>query len=102
MDIQVNRVGTVDEPIFNNGDFLLGESDQQHIQDIVESFPGWWKEYILLGVGIRSYNGSSGREQEIQTNIALQLRSDGYQVNDVAPSYTPEGTLNLYVDAIRN
>lgn len=101
MDIQVNRVGTVDEPDFVDGDFLIGPSDQQHIQDIVESFPGWWKEYVLLGVGIRSYNGSTGKEQEIQTNIALMLRSDGYKVNSVEPSYTPEGTLNLYVDAER-
>lgn len=102
MDIQVNRVGAVDEPVFRNGDFLLGESDHQHIQDIVESFPGWWKEFVLLGVGIQGYNGSSGKEQEIQTQIALMLRSDGYQVNAVEPSYTPEGTLNMYVDAIRN
>jgi len=102
-DIALKRsADNIDDIIFRDGDFILSPSDEQHIQDIVESFPGWWKEFILIGVGIKSYINSSGKEQEIQGNIALQLRSDGYQVPSVDVNYDNAGTLTIATDAVRS
>jgi len=36
------------------GDFAIGESDNQHLYDIINSFPGWWKQFPQVGVGIQT------------------------------------------------
>lgn len=92
----------VDTFVFRGGDFLVSDSDEQHIQDIFESAPGWWKEFPLVGVNIRSYVKSSGKEQEIQGIGSVQLRADGYQNPNVDASYSPDGTLNISTNAVRN
>lgn len=102
-DIKTERQDDgLDHLVFKDGDFDMVESDQQHIQDIIESFPGWWKEYALLGVGISDYINSAGKEQEIQGKIALQLRSDGYQKPTVSVNYSTNGDLTIETDAVRN
>ena len=92
----------VDSFVFINGDFAIAESDEQHIQDIFESAPGWWKEFPLLGVNINSYVKSAGKEQEIQVLGAIQLKSDGYQNVTVNATYKNDGTLNVATNAVRN
>lgn len=75
----------------NTGDFQIGLSDDQHIQDIIESFPGWWKEFPSIGVGILQYLNSSGQEQQIERSIKLQLTADGYEVSRPDVSVTIDG-----------
>ena len=78
-------------------DFIITDSDQQHIEDIVEAFVGHYKEFPLLGVGIRQYINSAGAQVELQTFIRLQLEADGYTVNDVIIG---EGE-KIFIDAER-
>ena len=59
-----------------NGDFAIAESDNQHLYDIINSFPGWWKEFPQVGVGIQNYVNSSGKQQELSRNM-LKPRSVG-------------------------
>lgn len=40
------------------GDFTVGPSDVQHVEDIIESFAGMWKQNPLLGVGIKQFLNS--------------------------------------------
>jgi hypothetical protein len=78
MDLQ-----SVDDDLFISelsGDFVIAESDQQHISDILRSYPGEWKENPEIGVGLRGYFESAGKEQEIERNILVQLKADGYNV----------------------
>ena len=82
---------------FQAGDFVITDSDQQHIEDIVEAFQGSYKEFPLLGVGIRQYIGSAGAQDELQSLIQLQLESDGYTVNNIVLG--DQG--NIYIDAER-
>jgi hypothetical protein len=82
---------------FQQGDFLITNSDQQHIEDIVEAFQGSYKEFPLLGVGIRQYINSAGAQDEVQSLVQLQLESDGYTVNSVILG--DQG--NIYIDAER-
>jgi hypothetical protein len=80
-----------------NGDFVISKSDQQHIEDIVDAFQGYYKEFPLLGVGIRQFINASGVQAELQTNIQLQLESDGYSVNDIIINEAG----NVFIDAER-
>lgn len=65
------------------GDFEIIESDTRHVQDIIEGFAGWWKEFPLLGVGIKRFIASSGSIQRISRLIKIQLSSDGYDVDSI-------------------
>lgn len=84
------------------GDFAIDYSDQDHIKDIIESFIGSWKEFPALGVGIKQYQGSGGKEQQVQQTISLQLQSDGYEVGQVNVIYNQNGVLEIYPDVSRN
>ena len=67
---------------FTGGDFAIGESDGQHIQDILLIEPGELKSDLLTGVGIqKKINGSA--DGELRATTMLQLQADGYQVNSL-------------------
>jgi hypothetical protein len=38
--------------LIENNDFVIGNSDEDHIVDIINSAQGDWKEYVLCGVNI--------------------------------------------------
>lgn len=69
----------------NSGDLLIGaddfvivQSDEQHIQDTVNAFPGWWKKDPLDGVGIALWRYSPANAQAMAKSIRLNLNADGY------------------------
>ena len=65
------------------GDFLIIDSDTQHVQDIINSFAGWWKEFPTIGVGIKKYLGATGGVQVVKRAIKIQLKSDGYRTDKI-------------------
>jgi len=65
------------------GDFFIGDSDTQHVQDIINSWAGWWKEFPTIGVGIKRYLGASGGIQIVKRAIKIQLKSDGYRTDKI-------------------
>ena len=67
--------------LIQNGDFVIGLSDEQHVSDIIYSAPNWWKEYPQLGVNIQLYLSGSGIGDELNRDLKLQLISDGYSVS---------------------
>ena len=88
--------------LIQGNDFAIGLSDTQHIQDLVLSFIGTWKEFPSIGVGLKQYQGSAGKEQSIEQAIQLQLSADGYDASQVTISTAPDGTFNIYTNATRN
>jgi len=66
-----------------NGDFVIEDSSNQNIEDILNSYKGYYKEFPFLGVGIFSYIRSTGRVLEMKNLIKLQLESDGFRVNKI-------------------
>lgn len=80
----------------DGGDFIVAESDEQHIIDTISAFPGWWKENPTDGVGLFQYLKSSGQEQLLSKNIKIQLQSDGYQVN--VPTVTTDSSGKMVID----
>lgn len=84
-----------------NGDFIIGESDQQHIADTINAFPGWWKQFPADGVGVLRYLRSSGQQQKLCQEVKLQLQADGYQVNNPQAIFNPDGTLIVNPNATK-
>jgi hypothetical protein len=74
-----------------DGDFLIAESDEQHIMDTVNAFPGWWKENPPDGVGVFGYLNSAGQQQQLQRAIKLNLTSDGYTVTNPTVVVSSDG-----------
>ncbi len=83
MDAQDILLDDNNELIIKNGDFVVGKSDKQSIRSILNAFPGWWKQYPTVGVGMMQYLNSTGKEQEIMRNIRLQLEADGFAIDTV-------------------
>lgn len=81
-------------------DFDIEFSDAQHVEDIINSSPGSWKEFPLLGVGARAYLAGSNI-LELQKEVRVQLESDGYRVSKVALKSLPNGTNTFDIEAER-
>ena len=82
-----------------NGDLVIAESDNQHIADTMNSFPGWWKEYPADGVGVFAFSNSAGQEQKLKRSLMIQLTADGYNVNNPEVSVGSEGQLTINPNA---
>jgi len=84
--------------LVENGDFVVDNSDPQHVQLIIITAQGEWKEHVLLGVGIESFINAPSSLQELSRLINIQLISDNYTVtklNVISPT-------NIMVDGQRN
>lgn len=87
------------EPVAYNGDFVLAESDTQHIEDTIRAFPGTWKQFPTEGVGLGAYQNSPMEVQALQKNIRLQLTADGYNVGNPIITISPSGEVFINPDA---
>lgn len=61
-----------------NGDFVITASDQQHILDIMQSVPGWIKEFPLVGFNPYQYLNGRTSSTDLNKNAKIQLQGDGY------------------------
>lgn len=61
-----------------NGDFYIGQSDQQHIEDILGFQQGEVKEFPLIGFGTINYINRIISEDEFKRDLKLQLNYDDY------------------------
>lgn len=74
-DILRNVDGDLD---FANGDIVIGQSDQQHVEDIFIAHQGEYKEFPLIGFGAIDYIKSNVVDSEFKRDLKLQLEYDGY------------------------
>ena len=68
--------------LIQNGDFVVGNSDNQNVEDIISSFAGEWKELPFVGVGLIQYLKSQDG-QKATNIIKTQLQADGFDVKSV-------------------
>lgn len=87
--------------LIRDGDFAVGESDDQHIEDIITAFPGWWKQFPLLGVGIFQNIKSSQNPQDLERSIKINLQSDGYDVSNARVAINGNGKMEVSPNAVR-
>ena len=68
--------------LIQNGDFVVGNSDNQNAEDIISSFAGEWKEFPFVGVGLIQYLKSQDGQKAVSI-IKTQLQADGFDVKSV-------------------
>lgn len=91
-DLQVDDAGDI---LLVNGDYVMDESDMQHIEDILDGYPGEYRNAPLLGVYLqRAVNGLM--DGSIRRDININLQSDNYSVKKIEITDT-----NLNIDAER-
>ena len=62
-----------------NGDFFIGESQNQSVELLLKSMQGEWKEHPESGCGLpKAQNGVIDRF--FQRNIRVQLEADGFSI----------------------
>jgi hypothetical protein len=86
---------------FENGDFKVAESDQQHCILLINTFAGNWKQSPLCGVGIIQYLASAGQGAALKRSINIQLKADGYTKIDVVLKENSSGKFEYYLTAER-
>lgn len=80
---------------FSDGDFQVGQSDQQHVEDIFDLQPGELKEFPLAGFGAINYIKRTITADEFKRDLKIQLNYDGY--NNVVID-TSKGIENLRIE----
>ena len=85
----------------SNGDFVVGESDEQHIMLLVNYHVGALKKFPLTGVGIMDYSGSSGLAAQLRNSIKINAESDGYSNISVTLEQDSTGVFDYDVKASR-
>ena len=61
------------------GDFVTGQSDQQHVKHIIEAFKGEYKSNPLVGFSVLGYLKRDDKiESEFRRDLKIQLENDGY------------------------
>lgn len=83
LDIQVDDEGDiiVDK---NTSDVLIEFSDRDHIADVAVAYPGEWKQYPFVGIGIGAYEKISNPVPRLLSTSRLQYEADGYICNPKA------------------
>lgn len=74
---------TDEDMLIVNGDFAIEESDQRHVQDILEAGKGEWREFPVLGVEIQRYLNGTGQVFDrtgLLKTIRVQLEYDNFDV----------------------
>tara|TARA_R110000822_G_scaffold51872_16_gene134748 strand:+ start:53 stop:355 length:303 start_codon:yes stop_codon:yes gene_type:complete len=80
-----------------NGDFIIGESDQQHIQTILHAKAGQFYETPMIGVGIIDHLNSGVTVTRIKNVITKHLNVDNFDVKSISVG----DDFTIGVDAIR-
>ena len=87
------------DAVVKDGDFLVSDSNQQHIEDTIIAAPGWWNEFFEEGVSAKLWLGAPVGKQEIARKIRLELENDGYKVSNPEITYTSSGEVVINPNA---
>ncbi len=66
--------------MIKNGDFVVGQSDAQHVENLLLLQKGEVKEFPLVGIGLRNYGLAPWHyttRQKLKKNAGIQLKYDG-------------------------
>jgi hypothetical protein len=95
-DIIIDSTGDME---IANGDVNVNLSDSQHIEHIITTDRGQFRQWPLVGVGLlRQINGTIS-QQSLRQQMKLQLESDNYNVRKI--KFDPVNPLNIDIDVER-
>ncbi len=93
---------TDDDLLIVDGDFVIGPSDPQHADLLINTSIGSWNQFPLVGVGILYYQASAGQTALLQRNINIQFTTDGFIVEKLLLQATPDNRYDISISAKRN
>ncbi|MBW7838456.1 MAG: hypothetical protein H3C36_02205 [Chitinophagaceae bacterium] len=67
------------ELLIKNGDFVIDESDRQHVEDIIEAVQGEFKGYPYAGFGAVLQLKKNTNDSQFKRDLKIQLEYDGYK-----------------------
>lgn len=65
-------------PLIKNGDFVISQSDTQHVSDITMAHPGEYKNYPMLGFAALLQVKKNIIAVQFKRDLKIQLEYDGY------------------------
>lgn len=77
-----------------NGDFVTGESTQQHQRDLLLAQKGEYRQSPTIGVGIVDYLLGNETEDEFRRNVTKEFEADGMQVRKITVENFAEIKIN--------
>ena len=77
-----------------NNEFVLGNSDDQNITDIMQSVKGDFKRNPQIGLNAANFSNSAISNADIKAQTKLQLELDGFRVKDVIVT-RENGNINI-------
>ena len=66
-----------------DGDFKLGNTNDQEVRFITQARNGHFYQYIRLGVGLDRFLGSDINKQKLNKEIRKNLEYDGFKVDNI-------------------
>ncbi|MCT4613584.1 MAG: hypothetical protein N4A49_01765 [Marinifilaceae bacterium] len=77
-------IDSVRNPIIRDGDFVTGNSEQQHIDCIVEAPKGLLRQFPISGFGIKRFlKGSKDKLRQFERELKIELKSDVFSNPEV-------------------
>lgn len=73
-------VGEDGDLFFKGGDLSFGESTEQHQRDLMLAMPGEFRQWPLIGAGIRTELLNSISPDELRIAIQREMERDGMRV----------------------
>lgn len=86
--------------LIEDGDFVIGDNQEQSIDLIVGSNQSEWNQYPLVGVGLPNYlnmPNSINTREDLKRAIDVQLRADDFRVSKVQIN----NLIDILIDAKR-
>ena len=82
-----------DDLLFENGDLVLGASEEQEISLILRTNQGDWRQSPLTGFGVGKRTRNEVNRSEFERELDTQLRLDGF--DDTQVRLTEQGELSI-------
>lgn len=80
-DIELDESGEI---IFENADFKIADSEQQHIMHLLEIHKGGLREVPILGFGINRFlKNTSNSLTKFKRELKIELENDGFSGAEV-------------------
>lgn len=88
--------------LIEHGDFVVGDSREMHIADLLLGTPGTWRQWPALGIGVRAYTDKGMTKaalDRLTKKIKLHVTADGHRVSDVVIKLSGNEIYSIEVNA---
>ncbi len=84
------------DPVIEDGDFVVDESDLQHVNHLLKAVKTDYKQFPTTGCGLISFVKKKKNTKQTEHEITTQLRADGYLFGTITQN--KKGYFNIDFD----